>query len=67
MELRLSKPARGASRTDQNTVSTTMSNVIDHERIILWDRDRYVFRHITSEGEGAGFANSFIGSGSMVA
>lgn len=54
-------------RAAQKTERRAMMRVIDHALSILLDRGRYVFAHTTSEGAGAGFAKSFIGSGSMVA
>ena len=52
---------------DQKTVKIRMINVIDHDLIILFERERYVFGHTTSDGAGANLANSCIGSGSMIA
>jgi hypothetical protein len=67
MDVMLNKPARGANSTDQNMVRRIIIAVIDQDLVILLDRERYVFRHITSEGAGAGFANSLIGLGSSIA
>ena len=61
------KPATGTNRMDQKIVSSRMTAVIDQDRDILLHLDRYVFDHKTSEGAGAGFAKSTIGSGSIVA
>lgn len=52
---------------DQKTVKISIISVIDHDLIILFDRDRYVFGHTTSDGAGANLANSCIGSGSTIA
>ena len=67
MDSRLSKPASGTSSTDQKTVRTTITAVMDHARNILFDLGKYVFCHMTSEGAGEGLASKVIGSGSIVA
>lgn len=52
---------------DQKTVKISMATVIDQDLIILFERERYVFGHTTSDGAGANFANNCMGSGSMIA
>ena len=64
---RLSSPARGTKSKDQKTVRRAIAKVIDHALSILLDLGRYVLCQSTSDGAGATFASSFIGSGSILA
>lgn len=62
---KLSRPARGTSRSDQKMVSRAITRVIDQARNMRVLLERYVFSQLTSDGAGARLAKSFIGSGSI--
>ena len=62
-----SKPASANRGTDQKMARRVTKAVMSHARVILLNRDLYVFLHTTSDGGGATCAIKRDGEGSKMA